>query len=71
MLIKLSLNGAENQNNVLEHETQYCPLCAMGKNKTFKTPNKGKVSRHERYDQKFPYLFKNHEIHEKVDGILY
>lgn len=48
MFIKLSLNEAENQNNVLEHETQYCPLGAMEKNKTFKTTNKGKVSRHER-----------------------
>lgn len=56
MFIRLSLKGAENQNNVLEHETEDCPLGAMEKNKKFKTINKGKVSRHDRVVSSHTFL---------------
>lgn len=70
MFIKLSLNGAENQNNVLEHETQYCPLGAMEKNKTLKTTKKGK-SADTNDTTRSSHTFSKTMKHGKVDGILY
>lgn len=70
MFINLSLSWAENQNNILEHETQYCPLGAMEKNKTLKTTKKGKSA--DMNDRtRSSHAFSTTTKHEKVDGILY